>query len=365
MSRTSKVVTGVALIGVAGVAGLVTTEQLRHHDGPPVPTAVSTSTAEVTRKTISERQYVSGTLGYAGSYALTAGGQGTLTWVPPIGTVVNRGDPLYEVDGQRVTLMYGGRPAWRDFTSGMTDGVDVEQLEGNLRDLGFGQGLTVDQKFTSATYAAIRRWQQAVHLPVTGAVGLGAITFLPGAFRVSGHETKPGAQVHPGEPVETGTSNTPSVNLSVSTQQLGWIKVDTPVVVILPDGKSRNGKVSAIGAATAAAATGGGANSNNGSTGGATVAVTLSIEGEITGFIDQASVQVWVIRATHPDVLIVPIAALNSVSDGKYDVIVVGATGTKRVPVQTGLFDDLAGLAEVSGDGISEGQKVQVPSENG
>jgi hypothetical protein len=42
-------------------------------------------------------------------------------------------------------------------------------------------------------------------------------------------------------------------------------------------------------------------------------------------------------------------------------VIVVDGATTRRVPVQTGLFDEFAGLAEVSGPGLAEGQKVQVP----
>ncbi|GAA4253447.1 peptidoglycan-binding domain-containing protein [Dactylosporangium darangshiense] len=355
MSRTAKVVTGVALVGIAGVTGLVTAEQLSHHDGPPVPTSVSTSTADVVRKTISERQFVNGTLGYSGSYVVLGSGPGTLTWLPPIGTVVNRGDGLYEVDGKRVTLMLGARPAWRDFASGMSDGVDVEQLESNLRDLGFGQSLTVDQKFTSATSSAIRRWQQATHATVTGTVPMSTIAFLPSPVRVSGQELKPGAQVQPGGPVEYATSNTPAVNLSASTQQLGWIKVDTAVTVTLPDGKSRNGKVTAIGATTT---------TTSGSGPQSAAAVTVSLEGEATGFVDQAAVQVWVIRATHPGVLTVPIAALNSVSDGKYEVVVVDGTGTHRVAVQAGLFDDLTGIAEVSGDGLAEGQKVQVPRDD-
>lgn len=362
MSRTTKVVIGVALIGIAGVAGLVTTEQLSHHDGPPVPTAVNTSTADVARKTISERQFVSGTLGYSGSYVVPGSGSGTLTWLPPIGTVVNRGDPLYEVDGKRVTLFYGSRPVWRDFTSGMSDGVDVEQLESNLRDLGFGDGLTVDQKFTSATYYAIRRWQQAIHVTVTGSVPMGMITFMPGAVRVNGHELKLGAQVGPGAPVEYGTSNEPAVNLNASTQQLGWIKVGDTVLVTLPDNKARNGKVSAIGATTTTTSSGSGGASNGQSQ--STVAVTVHVDGDVTGFVDQATVQVWVIRATHNNVLTVPIAALNSVSDGKYEVIVVDGTTTRRVAVQTGLFDDLTGTAEVSGDGLAEGQKVQVPRDD-
>jgi peptidoglycan hydrolase-like protein with peptidoglycan-binding domain len=358
MSRMSKSVTGVALLGLAGVTGLVAATQFSHNDGPPVPASVSTSTADVVRKTISERQFVAGVLGYSGSYVVTGSGAGTLTWLPPVGTVVNRGDGIYEVDGKRVTLLLGARPAWRDFAPGMTDGVDVEQLEGNLRDLGFGQGLTVDQKFTSATTTAIRRWQQARRTTVTGTVPLGTITFMPSPVRVSGHELKLGAQVQPGAPVEYGTSNTPSVNLAASTEQLGWIKIDTAVVVTLPDGKTRNGKVSAIGATTTSSNAGGGEQATS------TAAVTLSLEGEVTGFVDQASVQVWVIRATHPNVLTVPIAALNSVADGKYEVTIVDGATTRRVPVQTGLFDDLAGTAEVSGDGFAEGQKVQVPRED-
>jgi peptidoglycan hydrolase-like protein with peptidoglycan-binding domain len=359
MSRASKVVTGVALVGLAGVTGLVAAEQFDRHATPSVPTSVSTSTADVARKTISERQFVTGTLGYSGAYVVTGSGPGTLTWLPPIGTVVNRGDGLYEIDGQRVTLLLGARPAWRDFTSGMSDGVDIEQLEGNLRDLGFGQGLTVDQKFTSATYTAIRRWQQATHVTVTGTVSLGAISFMPTAVRVSGHELKLGAQTQAGQPVEYGTSNTPAVNLAASTQQLGWIRIDTPVVVTLPDGKTRNGKVTAIGATTTSST-----GSTNSSQGASTAAVTLSLEGEATGFIDQAVVQVWVVRATHPNVLTVPIPALNSVADGKYEVTVVDGATTRRVAVQTGLFDDLAGTAEVSGDGLTEGLKVQIPRED-
>ncbi|MFD0579146.1 peptidoglycan-binding domain-containing protein [Dactylosporangium darangshiense] len=190
MSRATKVVTGVALAGVAGVAGMVTAQPLGHHEGPPVPTSVSTSTADVTRKTISERQFVTGTLGYSGSYVVAGSGPGTLTSLPPVGTVVNRGDALYEVDGQRVTLMYGARSVWRAFGSGMSDGVDIQQLETNLRDMGYGQGLTVDQKFTSATYTAIRRWQSAIHVTVTGTIQPGQITFMPGAVRISGHELR-------------------------------------------------------------------------------------------------------------------------------------------------------------------------------
>jgi HlyD family secretion protein len=65
--------------------------------------------------------------------------------------------------------------------------------------------------------------------------------------------------------------------------------------------------------------------------------------------------------AAHRNVLAVQIAALNAVANGRYEVIVVDGATTRRVPVQTGLFDEFAGLAEVSGPDLAEGQKVQVP----
>ena len=40
--------------------------------------------------------------------------RGTVTWLPDEGAMVERGDPLYELDGQPSgVLMYGDRPAWR------------------------------------------------------------------------------------------------------------------------------------------------------------------------------------------------------------------------------------------------------------
>ncbi|WP_433042806.1 peptidoglycan-binding protein [Dactylosporangium sp. CS-033363] len=345
MNRAAKVAAGVGLLGVAG---LLAFERLPHPPGQPAPAPVRTTTAEVTRATVAERQFVNGSLGYAGSLVVSGAVAGTLTWLPPIGTVVRAGEAAYEVDGRRVTLLYGDRPAWRDLALGMSDGADVEQLERNLRDLGFGAGLTVDQTFTGATAAAVRRWQQATRTAVTGALPLGAVTFTPGAIRVSGRDLEPGARVEPGVPVEHATGTEPAVTVNASTQQLAWIKAGDPVVVTLPDATNRPGRVAAIGATTP----GDGAAPS-------TVAVTIRLDGAASGFVDQAGVQVWVVRATHPDVLTVPITALNAAGAGRYEVIVGDGTGTRRVPVRTGLFDDLAGTVEITG--LLEGQQVQVP----
>src|SRR5207245_8259242 len=87
-----------------------------------VPTAV----ARVVRTDVVERQQVAGTLTYGGSFAVANGSAaGVVTWLPPAGAVVRRGEPLYELDGRPVALLYGGRPAARAFVLGLGAGAAV------------------------------------------------------------------------------------------------------------------------------------------------------------------------------------------------------------------------------------------------
>jgi peptidoglycan hydrolase-like protein with peptidoglycan-binding domain len=111
----------------------------------------------VTRTDVAERQQVNGTLGHAGTFNLVSPGQGTLTRLLTIGQVVERGQSAYEINGVPVVLMYGRRTAWRAFALGMSNGSDVQQLETNLKALGYGSELTVDRHFSTSTYWAVRR----------------------------------------------------------------------------------------------------------------------------------------------------------------------------------------------------------------
>ena len=67
-------------------------------------------------------------------------------------------------------LLYGRLPAWRPLSVGVDDGPDVRQLERNLVALGHDpdRDITVDDHFTRATRAAVRRWQEAAGLEETG-----------------------------------------------------------------------------------------------------------------------------------------------------------------------------------------------------
>jgi hypothetical protein len=76
---------------------------------------------------------------------------------------------------------------------------------------------------------------------------------------------------------------------------------------------------------------------------------------------DQASVKVAFTSSTRANVLTVPVAALLALKEGGYGVEVVADNGVRHiVAVHTGLF--AGGRVEVSGEGISDGTTVGMPS---
>ncbi len=212
---------------------------------PAATTEVPTGTAKVTRTDVVERQQVAGTLGYGDSFTVvgqsqggggsagaggSAGGGGSsgaggggqaqggiVTRVPAVGAVVGRGQALYEVDGHPVPLWYGTRPAWRAFQLGMTDGLDVRQLEANLVALGFDpdRAITVDRHYSWATVAAVKRWQQATGRSRTGAVALGQVVFWPGPIRVTTVTAMVGAPLPAGTAILAASSTRPLVTVAL------------------------------------------------------------------------------------------------------------------------------------------------------
>jgi hypothetical protein len=158
-------------------------------DGTSSATAASTSTATtvIKRQDLVEVQTEDGTLGYSDTRSVVNRLSGTVTWLAPVGSTVHADHALYKVDGSPVILMNGSLPAYRTLSSGVTDGVDVRQLEGALRAHGYdpGHAMTVDGSWSAATTAAVRRWQQAHGLSQTGEIALGRVVFLPGARRIS------------------------------------------------------------------------------------------------------------------------------------------------------------------------------------
>ena len=294
----------------------------------------------------------------ADASATSYGDGSSYTMLPSPGRIVQRGQRLYAIDDEPTLLLYGSTPAWRAFRNGMSPGGDVAELNANLQALGYGA--PSGDRFTAATSAAISALQEAHGLSQTGSLDLGAVAFEPGPLRVTTVTPTTGTAVQPG-PVLTGTSTRPDVSIQLDAAQQSEVKVGDRVSVILPDNRTTPGVISSVGkVATVPSAdqqTGGGSNSP-------TIKVNVRLlHTRAAGHLDEAPVEVSITEQSVHDVLAVPVDALVALAGGSYAVEEVEADGTRQlVAIRPGLFDDAQGLVQVSGNGLSVGQRVVVPA---
>src|SRR5260370_36893431 len=137
---TKKTVAGVVLI-TGMFAGLVDIGFRATAANSPVAAAgsgVPTSLVAVSRRDLTDRLDVGGTLGYGAGTAVINHLQGTITSEAALGSTVDRGQVLYTVDAKPVTLMFGDTPAYRDLKPGMSPGPDVKEVGQNLLSLRAG-----------------------------------------------------------------------------------------------------------------------------------------------------------------------------------------------------------------------------------
>jgi peptidoglycan hydrolase-like protein with peptidoglycan-binding domain len=339
----------------AGAAAVVVAVVLVTGGDPASVRAASpdaTTTATVERRDLVDRDTVQGTLGYADATVLTSAGTGTLTKALDPGTVVRRGEPLYELDDAPAAwLMYGALPAWRDLNSWMTDGEDVRQLERNLRALGYDpdHDMTIDDDWTSATTAAVERFQDDHGMTEDGTLAKGEIVFRPGATRIGQTHATLGQSLAPGAQIAELTSTSREITVDLDATRQGLVHEGDDVTVDLPNGRSARGRITDVAKVADAPAS---------EEAEPTIPVTIVLRGRAahgTG-LDQAPVDVGFARERSKDVLAVPVTALLARSGGGFAVEVV-ASGTRRlVPVETGTYAE--DYVEVSGEGLREGMKV-------
>jgi hypothetical protein len=284
------------------------------------------------------------------------------TQLPAVGATIRRGQTLYAVAGRPVLLLYGRQPAWRAFRPGMSAGRDVAELNTNLSALGYGRDLA-GTAFTSATEDAVLALQASRRLPQSGVLPLGSLVFEPAAVRVTTVEPAPGQPAQPG-PVLEVTSLQHQVVIQLDASEQSAVRVGDRVSVTLPNNNTTPGVVSFVGTvATAPAAS----NSSNSGSGNASTTATIEIDVRLlheraAGHLDQAPVQVSITTASVTNALVVPVDALLALTGGGYAVEVVAPTGAHQLEaVNVGLFDDAAGLVQVTGAGIHAGEHVVVP----
>jgi hypothetical protein len=288
----------------------------------------------------------------------------TFTAVPAIGAVIRRGETVYSLNGQPVPLFYGTVTLYRALSIGVSDGPDVQELEENLVALGFEHGGVSDQ-FTSSTEGAVKAWQGSLGEPETGVVALGDVVVEPGPIEVATVTASAGTPASAGAAVLTATSTTSVVTVDLDPSLQSDVKAGDPVTITLPNNENTPGVVSSVGT-VATSSSGSSSNSNASSSSGSgsaiTVLVTPTNPGATAGY-DQAPVNVSITNSTAPNVLAVPVDALLALASGGYAVEEIGSGGIHHlVAVSIGLFDDQAGMVQVSGSGLAAGQTIVVPN---
>jgi peptidoglycan hydrolase-like protein with peptidoglycan-binding domain len=327
---------------------------------------VSTGTAAVTRGSVAERSRFTGSLGFDGRYPVAhLGPPGVLTAVAGSGSTLGRGGELYRVADQPVHLLIGAVPAYRDLRLGSAAGPDVRQLETNLIALGMDphHDIAVDGRFTAATAAAVRRWQASWGWPAgrrTGVLPLGSVVFEREALRIDQVPATPGSTVGPGTPVLIATSTRQVVTSQIPVAQQTAVRPGDQVQVSV-DGLpgTSGGKVLSVARTATAPSQPGGPAEDPGRAATVTVTIQVTLPAAARS-LDQAPTGVYITTASKADVLLVPVLALLPRAGGGYQVR-LAAAGGRAVPVTPGLFDEVTGTVEVSGD-LAAGDLVEVPA---
>lgn len=389
-SRQRWIALAAAFIVVGGaVAALITIGPFSASKPAPVSPVVSTGLATVTQRSLTSQTQVNATLGYAGSYNVvipaqssapsagdsgstgasraSQGTAGTFTALPAVGQVVSQGQRLYSIDDAPTVLLYGGMPAYRSLSEGMS-GSDVQELNADLVALGDATTAQLDpgsDYFGTATAAAVEKLQSQLGTTQTGVIPMGQALFLPGAVRITSVSATLGGPAQASQPVLQATSTTRQVVAHLDANQQSDVKAGDNVAITLPDGHTTPAVVTSVG--TVATAPPGSSSSPSSSSGGTGSTPTIEVDirptdPAATGTLDQAPVTVTITTAAANNALVVPVDALLAQARGGYAVEVVDPTGVHRlVAVSLGLFDDADGLVQVTGSGLRAGQHVVVP----
>jgi hypothetical protein len=252
------------------------------------------------------------------------GQSSTFTMLPAVGQVISRGQTLYAISGRPVVLRYGS--------------------------------------------------------PATRVLPLGSVVFEPGPVRVTSVTPSLGASVAPGLVLGV-TSTAPQVTIELSAAQQSSVKAGDAVTITLPDNQTTPGFVRSVGTVAKVPSNKsgeGGGGGNGGGGGGEEGAPTIEVdvapsEPGAIGHLDEAPVTVSITTASVPSALVVPVDALLALAGGNGSAAsVAGSAGYalevaegavhRLVAVSLGLFDDAEGLVQVSGRGLSAGQRVVVPA---
>ena len=351
----------IVTIAVAAVVVVSAVVAVRSRSGgPPAAAATAaTTTAPVEVKDLVLYDEYEGELGFGDASPVAANRDGVVTSVAAAGSTVEVGQVLFSIDLQPTVVLAGTVPAFRAIDQDADPAADVRQLEQALVDLGFGSGVTVDERFTASTAAAVKRWETALgRFDPDGTVELGDVVFAAGAVRVAEVTAAVGTQVRTDSTVLDASPTAKVVTLPAGPDTAAQVEAGMPVALGLPGGVDTTGKVANV---APAAATGTGGAEGGGDQSPFIVTIALDDPAVAEAF-DSGTVEIKVERSRVEAATTVPVTALLALIEGGYAVQVVDRTrpeGYRLVAVEVGTYS--AADVQVTGDGIERGVKVVVP----
>jgi hypothetical protein len=275
--------------------------------------AAAKVTADRAQVSSAEKQLASAqaNLSAARSSATLYGQSSTFTQLPSVGEVITRGQTVYAISGRPVVLQYGS--------------------------------------------------------PATRKLPLGSVVFEPGPVRVTSVTATVGQAVMPG-PVLGVTTTARQVKIALDAAQQASVNVGDAVTITLPDNQTTPGRITYVSsvATSPASKSGGGGGGAGGGGGEEESSPTIEVDvtptnPAATGHLDQAPVNVSITTESVQEALAVPIDALLALAGGGYALELAEGRVRRLEAVNLGLFDDADGLVQVSGQGVSAGQRVVVP----
>lgn len=332
---------GMVVAGLAGAGALLLRRPAPADPGPQRPL----TTVTVTRQDLVEIRTVTGKMGYGPEKAVISRLAGTVTALPGLGEVIDRGQTLLRINDEPVVLLFGSLPAYRALSLGdrlPTKGSDVKQLKENLRALGYP--VNSDDVYGASTASAVRKWQKDLGLPQTGVVELGRVYYSPGTVRVAAHKLEPGAEAS--GPVLTTTGTARMVTATVKAFDAALAKTGTTAKIESNSGRQIEGTVVSL-------------STPDSDSGGPepVLEATLSLADQAAAAGFDSPLRVMFTARERKAVLVVPVGALVALAEGGFGLQVVDSGGaTRYLAVTTGLFAN--GKVEVEGAGVAEGMTV-------
>jgi peptidoglycan hydrolase-like protein with peptidoglycan-binding domain len=282
---------------------------------------------------------------------------GLVTAVAEIGTEVEQGTVLYEVDGVPASVLVEV-DVFAEAVLAAFDTGDVEQIENVLVFLGFDPdgAIVADEEADLATAAAVARWQESAGLTATGSTDPDHYLVIPEAdqfaFVVATRHVEIGDVLGEGRVVLTLAAATLAVTADVAISEIDEFGVGDAARVVQLDETEFDVVVAEISDVATEA--------TQGQDSEPTVGVTFELVDEPGAFVP-GSITIVTESARIDNATVVPTRALITLQEGGFAVEIVDSDGSGRlVGVDLGVFDE--GWVEITNDAFAPGTEVIVPS---